>query len=243
LAAPFLSIVIPAYNEEYRLPKTLEQVYAFLKKQSYTSEVLVVENGSQDRTFEVAQAFAQQHPLVSVIKEQQRGKGLAVRRGILQTHGEYRFMCDADLSMPVDEINSFLPPALPNADIVIGSREAPGAVRYNEPQYRHLGGRAVNTMIRLLALPGLNDTQCGFKCFRAPVAEELFRLQTLTGWAFDVELLYLARLRGYSIVELPIHWYFNPQSKLNVFQDAIKMGMDILTIHWNKLRGVYDAKI
>ncbi len=243
MAAPFLSIVIPAYNEEYRLPKTLEQVYAFLKKQSYTSEVLVVENGSQDRTFEVAQAFAQQHPLVSVIKEQQRGKGLAVRRGILQTHGEYRFMCDADLSMPVDEINSFLPPALPNADIVIGSREAPGAVRYNEPQYRHLGGRAVNTMIRLLALPGLNDTQCGFKCFRAPVAEELFRLQTLTGWAFDVELLYLARLRGYSIVELPIHWYFNPQSKLNVFQDAIKMGMDILTIHWNKLRGVYDAKI
>ncbi len=243
MAAPFLSIVIPAYNEEYRLPKTLEQVYAFLKKQSYTSEVLVVENGSQDRTFEVAQAFAQQHPLVSVIKEQQRGKGLAVRRGILQTHGEYRFMCDADLSMPVDEINSFLPPALPNADIVIGSREAPGAVRYNEPQYRHLGGRAVNTMIRLLALPGLNDTQCGFKCFRAPVAEELFRLQTLTGWAFDVELLYLARLRGYSIVELPIHWYFNPESKLNVFQDAIKMGMDILTIHWNKLRGVYDAKI
>lgn len=243
MAAPFLSIVIPAYNEEYRLPKTLEQVYAFLKKQSYTSEVLVVENGSQDRTFEVAQAFAQQHPLVSVIKEQQRGKGLAVRRGILQTHGEYRFMCDADLSMPVDEIHSFLPPALPNADIVIGSREAPGAVRYNEPQYRHLGGRAVNTMIRLLALPGLNDTQCGFKCFRAPVAEELFRLQTLTGWAFDVELLYLARLRGYSIVELPIHWYFNPQSKLNVFQDAIKMGMDILTIHWNKLRGVYDAKI
>lgn len=243
MAAPFLSIVIPAYNEEYRLPKTLEQVYAFLEKQSYTSEVLVVENGSQDRTFEVAQSFAQQHPLVSVLKEHQRGKGLAVRRGILQAHGEYRFMCDADLSMPVDEINSFLPPALPNADIVIGSREAPGAVRYNEPQYRHLGGRAVNTMIRLLALPGLNDTQCGFKCFRAPVAEELFRLQTLTGWAFDVELLYLARLRGYSIVELPIHWYFNPESKLNVFQDAIKMGMDILTIHWNKLRGVYDAKI
>jgi hypothetical protein len=166
-----------------------------------------------------------------------------VRRGILEAHGEYRFMCDADLSMPVDEINHFLPPALPGADIVIGSREAPGAVRYNEPYYRHLGGRAVNTMIRLLILPGLNDTQCGFKCFRAPVAEELFRLQTLTGWAFDVELLYLARQRGYSIVELPIHWYFNPESKLNVIQDAIKMGMDILAIHWNKLRGVYDAKV
>jgi len=243
LAAPFLSIVIPAYNEESRLPNTLEQIDAFLDRQTYTAEVLVVENGSQDRTFEVAQAFAGQHPRVSVIQEKGRGKGLAVRRGILEAHGEYRFMCDADLSMPVDEINRFLPPALPGADIVIGSREAPGAVRYNEPQYRHLGGRAVNTMIRLLILPGLNDTQCGFKCFRAPVAEELFRLQTLSGWAFDVELLYLARQRGYSIVELPIHWYFNPESKLNVFQDALKMGMDILTIHWNKLRGVYDAKV
>ena len=243
MTAPFLSIVIPAYNEESRLPNTLEQINAFIERQTYTAEVLVVENGSQDRTFAVAQAFAGEHPRVTVLQEGQRGKGLAVRRGILQARGEYRFMCDADLSMPVDEINRFLPPALPGADIVIGSREAPGAVRYNEPQYRHLGGRAVNTMIRLLALPGLNDTQCGFKCFRAPVAEALFRLQTLTGWAFDVELLYLARQRGYSIVELPIHWYFNPESKLNVFQDAIKMGMDILTIHWNKLRGVYDAKV
>lgn len=243
MAAPFLSIVIPAYNEESRLPNTLEQIDAFLERQAYTAEVLVVENGSQDRTFEVAQAFAREHPRVSVHQEKGRGKGLAVRRGILEAHGEYRFMCDADLSMPVDEINRFLPPALPGADIVIGSREAPGSVRYNEPQYRHLGGRAVNTMIRLLALPGLNDTQCGFKCFRASVAEELFRLQTLTGWAFDVELLYLARQRGYSIVELPIRWYFNPESKLNVFQDAVKMGMDILTIHWNKLRGVYDAKV
>jgi glycosyltransferase involved in cell wall biosynthesis len=216
LAAPFLSIVIPAYNEESRLPNTLEQIDAFLERQTYTAEVLVIENGSQDRTFEVAQAFAREHPRVCVLQEKGRGKGLAVRRGMLQAQGEYRFMCDADLSMPVGEINRFLPPAFPGADIVIGSREAPGSVRYNEPHYRHLGGRAVNTMIRLLIL---------------------------TGWAFDVELLYLARQRGYSIVELPIQWYFNPESKLNVVQDAIKMGMDILAIHWNKLRGVYDAKV
>jgi glycosyltransferase involved in cell wall biosynthesis len=243
LAAPFLSIIIPAYNEESRLPNTLEQVYTFLEKQTYTAEVLVIENGSQDRTFEVAQAFAGQHPLVSVLQEKERGKGNAVRRGMLEARGEYRFMCDADLSMPVDEINCFLPPALNNFDIVIGSREAPGAVRYNEPQYRHLGGRAVNTIIRLLALPGLNDTQCGFKCFRAPVAEDLFRRQTLTGWSFDIELLYMARKRGYTIVELPIHWYFNPESKLNVVRDAIKMVMDILTIHYKNLKGVYDAKV
>ena len=243
MAGPFLSIVIPAYNEEHRLPKTLEQVNSFLQSQPYTAEILVVENGSQDRTFEVAQAFAQQHPVVSVLQEAGRGKGRAVRRGMLAARGEYRFMCDADLSMPVDEIKYFLPPALQDFDIAIGSREAPGAIRYNEPHYRHLGGRAVNTMIRLLALPGLNDTQCGFKCFRAPIAEELYRLQTLTGWSFDIELLYIARQRGYRIVEVPIHWYFNPESKLNVVQDAIKMGMDIFTIHLNKLKGVYDAKV
>ncbi len=243
MTGPFLSIVIPAYNEEKRLPKTLEQVHSFLESQPYTAEVLVVENGSQDRTFEVAQDFARRHPGVSVLQETGRGKGRAVRRGMLAARGEYRFMCDADLSMPVEEINYFLPPALQNFDIAIGSREAPGAIRYNEPHYRHLGGRAVNTMIRLLALPGLQDTQCGFKCFRAPIAEELYRLQTLTGWSFDIELLYIARQRGYRIVEIPVQWYFNPESKLNVVQDAIKMGLDIFTIHLNNMKGVYDAKV
>lgn len=243
MTGPFLSIVIPAYNEEKRLPKTLEQVHSFLESQPYTAEVLVVENGSQDRTFEVAQDFARRHPGVSVLQETGRGKGRAVRRGMLAARGEYRFMCDADLSMPVEEINYFLPPALQDFDIAIGSREAPGAIRYNEPHYRHLGGRAVNTMIRLLALPGLQDTQCGFKCFRAPIAEELYRLQTLTGWSFDIELLYIARQRGYRIVEIPVQWYFNPESKLNVVQDAIKMGLDIFTIHLNNMKGVYDAKV
>jgi len=243
LTRPFLSIIIPAYNEEKRLPDTLEQVLAFADRQAYPVEVLVVENGSQDRTYDVAQAYAEKHARVTLLKEDQRGKGLAVRRGMLQARGEYRFMCDADLSMPVDEINRFVPPNLEDFDIAIGSREAPGAIRFNEPQYRHLGGRAVNTMIRTLALPGLHDTQCGFKCFRASVAEELFKLQTLTGWSFDIELLFIARQRGYRIVELPIHWYFNPESKLNVVQDAFKMGIDILTIHLNQFKGVYDAKV
>ena len=243
MTRPFLSIVIPAYNEENRLPKTLEQVCSFIESQAYRAEVLVVENGSNDRTFEEAQRFAEGRPNISILQEHERGKGRAVRRGMLEARGEYRFMCDADLSMPVEEINRFLPPALDGFDIAIGSREASGAIRYDEPQYRHLGGRAVNTMIRLLALPGLQDTQCGFKCFRAAIADELFRLQTLTGWSFDIELLYIARQRGYHIVELPIHWYFSPESKLNVVQDAIKMGTDILTIHLNQLKGVYDAKI
>ena len=243
MTLPFLSIVIPAYNEEKRLPDTLEKVIAFTDRQAYPSEVLVVENGSQDRTYAVAQAFAEHYDQVILLKEEQRGKGLAVQRGMLTARGEYRFMCDADLSMPVDEISRFIPPTLQDYDIAIGSREAPGAIRYNEPQYRHLGGRAVNTMIRVLALPGLQDTQCGFKCFSASVADELFRLQTLTGWSFDIELLYIARRRGYRIVEVPIPWYFNPESKLNVVKDAIKMGTDILTIHLNQLKGRYDSKV
>ncbi len=234
-----LSIIVPAYNEENRLPDTLERLSQFLQQQSYLAEVIVVENGSQDCTFEIAQSFSDQHPEFRVVRESNRGKGLAVQRGMFEARGAYRFMCDADLSMPVNEINCFIPPALTDFDVAIASREAPGAVRYNEPSYRHFGGRAINTMIRILALPGLQDTQCGFKCFRAEVAEELFKRQTLPGWSFDIEILYLARLRGYQIVEIPIPWYFNPDSKLNAFQDALQMGQDILTIRKNQRRGLY----
>jgi len=251
LSTPYLSIIIPAYNEEHRLPTTLEQAFAFFEAQSYLIEVLVVENGSQDQTLRIAQEFASRHPHFYALHESGRGKGLAVRRGMLEAQGDYLFMCDADLSMPLDEINRFLPPALEGGDLVIGSREAPGSVRYNEPQYRHLGGRLINMMIRMLALPGLHDTQCGFKCFRRAtqcgfkcfrraVAEDLFKYQTLTGWSFDIELLYIARLRGYQILELPIPWYFNPESKLNLVQDALQMGLDIFTIKRNARQGLYD---
>lgn len=243
MSAPFLSVIIPAHNEEHRLPGTLEQVIAFLEQQSFTYEVIVVENGSDDRTLEIARSYQEYHKNLRILREAKRGKGLAVRRGMLDAHGEYLFMCDADLSMPVVEISRFLPPNLEDYDIAIASREAPGSVRYNEPQYRHLGGRAVNTMIRLLALPGLNDTQCGFKCFRAAVAQDIFRLQTLEGWSFDIELLYIARRRGYKIIEVPISWYFNPESKLSVVQDAFRMFLDIFQIHLNAIKGIYASQV
>lgn len=235
----FLSIIIPAYNESNRLPSTLEKIDNYLKRQSYLAEVLVVENGSQDNTFELAQAFASQHPTFRALHETRRGKGLAVQRGMLETRGTYRFMCDADLSMPIEEVARFIPPALTDFDIAIASREAPGAIRYNEPPYRHIGGRLINLMIRILALPGLQDTQCGFKCFDAKVAEDLFKHQTLSGLSFDVELLYIARLRNYKIIELPIPWYFNADSKVNALKDAIKMGKDILRIRVNQWQGRY----
>lgn len=239
---PFLSIIIPAHNEEKRLPRTLEQVFSFLKLQSYTSEVVVVENGSSDRTLEIAKQFSDLYPNLVVIKEEQRGKGNAVKRGMLSARGEYRFICDADLSMPIEDLQKFLPPALENFDVAIGSREAPGAIRYNEPSYRHIGGRAINLVIRMLILPGLNDTQCGFKCFNARTTESLFNQQTLNGWSFDIELLYLARRKKLRIREVPIHWYFHSDSKVNAIRDALRMISDIFRIHLNALRGAYDPK-
>jgi dolichyl-phosphate beta-glucosyltransferase len=235
----FLSIIFPAYNEEHRLPSAMDKVARFLENQPYSSEILIVENGSQDKTLEVAQAFARDHSQFRILHEAGRGKGLAVRRGMFEARGEYRFMCDVDLSMPIEQVSRFLPPVLSDYDVCIASREAPGAKRYNEPSYRHLGGRLVNLMIRLLALPDLQDTQCGFKCFRSAVVDDLFSRQTLTGWSFDVEILYIARLRRYHIVEIPIPWYFSPESKVNPVQDAIKMARDILKIRQNGRAGLY----
>ena len=238
----FLSIIIPAHNEESRLPSTLEQVFHFLEGQSFTSEVVVVENGSSDRTYEIAQEFAKHNRNLRVIQNDWRGKGLAIQRGVEEAKGGYIFLCDADLSMPVDEISKFIPPQLQNVDIAIASREAPGAVRYHEPYYRHFTGRVFNTLIRLLVLPTLQDTQCGFKCIRADVARDIFRYQTLTGWAFDVELLYIARHHGYQVVEIPIDWYFNADSKISIFRDSLRMFLDLLLIRRNARRGLYDPK-
>ena len=242
MTPPFLSIVIPSHNEEIRLHRTLRQVFAFLEKQSYSAEVVIIENGSSDRTLEMAREFASRHSNLIVIHEEQAGKGNAVRRGMLEAHGEYRFICDADLSMPITELEKFLPPVLNGFDIAIASREAPGAVRYNEPPYRHWGGRAINLAIRFLILPGLNDTQCGFKCFRAETAEKLFTQQTLSGWSFDIEILYLARKKRIGIKEIPVQWYFDPDSKVRAVRDALRMIGDIFRIYINTLRGVYDLK-
>ena len=242
MSNPLLSIIIPAHNEENRLPESLRQIFDFLKEQTYPAEVIVVENGSRDRTYALAQEFARQHPNLRVIQNDQRGKGLAIQRGVAEATGEFLFMCDADLSMPVREINKFLPPQLQEVDIAIGSREAPGAVRYDEPYYRHFTGRVFNTLIRLLVLPTLQDTQCGFKCIRAAVARDIFRYQTLTGWAFDVEMLFIARYHRYSIVEIPIHWYFNADSKISVLRDSLRMFLDLLLIRRNARRGLYDPK-
>jgi len=238
MSNPYLSIIIPAHNEENRLPETLTEVVQFIQKQTYQAEILVVENASRDNTLKIAQDFAARHNFIQAIHEDLPGKGRAVRTGMLAAKGEYRFFADADLSMPIAEVNRFLPPAV-DAPIAIASREAPGAIRYDEPAYRHVTGRVFNSLIRILVLPKLQDTQCGFKMFRADVAEELFTRQTLMGWSFDVELLYIARLRGLPILEIPIPWYFNPESKVNVLRDSWRMFRDLLLIRQNGRLGKY----
>jgi dolichyl-phosphate beta-glucosyltransferase len=239
---PLLTIIVPAYNEERRLPTTLPQVVAFAEPQDYPVEVLVVDNASTDRTSAIVREAAAEHPIVSLLYQPIRGKGAAVRLGMLEGRGEYLFICDADLAMPIEEVSKFVPPALSDYDVAIASREAPGAVRYNEPWYRHLMGRVFNLIVRLLAVPGIQDTQCGFKCFRREAARALFAIQTIDGWAFDVELLHAAQRRGYRLIEVPIHWYYGKESRINPVRDSLIMLVEVLRIRRNGRAGLYDRQ-
>ena len=234
-----LSIIIPAHNEERRLPASLARVQAFLQSQPYESELIVVDSGSTDGTASVVRQAVRRYPRLRLLQEPLPGKGRAVRRGILEAQGAFRFICDTDLSMPIEEVPRFLPPALPQADVAIASREVPGARRHGEPAYRHWVGRIFNTFVRLLAIPDIQDTQCGFKCFRASVAEDLFSVQRLDGWTFDVEVLFIALRRGYRVSEVPIPWYFEPGSRVRIAQDSLGMFLDLFRIRRNWARGLY----
>lgn len=237
---PLLTLVIPAYNEEERLPVTLPKVIDFVSQQPYATEVILVNNNSKDRTRAIADEFAAELPFFRVLDEPTQGKGAAVRSGVLAARGEYIFLADADFSMPVAEINKFLPPHLGDYDVAIGSREVEGAVRYDEPEYRHIMGRVFNLIVRLIAVPGFQDTQAGFKCFRRQAALNVFADQTIDGWAFDVEVLFIALQRHLKIVEVPIAWHYMANSRISPLRDAFNMVVQVLKIRWNGLRGLYD---
>lgn len=239
---PLLSIVIPAHNEEGRLPPSLVAIDNFLKTQPYQAEVVIVENGSTDRTLEVAQSFAATRPYVRVIQAAARGKGLAVKVGMLAATGDYRFICDADLSMRIEDIVQFLPPHVNGHDIIIASREGKGAQRVGEPVYRHLIGRINNLIIQLTAVRGFEDTQCGFKMFNRKAAEDLFSVQQMFGIGFDIELLFIAKKRGYHIKEVPIVWYFDADSRMRLVGDSLNLLVEIWQIRRNWVQGVYAPK-
>jgi dolichyl-phosphate beta-glucosyltransferase len=238
---PFLSIVVPAYNEERRLPQTLPRIVEFLKAQDYPGEVIVVDDGSADTTASVVEGIALEAPMVKLIRNEHRGKGYAVKTGVMAAQGDHVFLCDADLSMPIEEVANFLPPALEEYDVAIGSREVEGARRYDEPGLRHLMGRVFNTLVRLLAVRGFQDTQAGFKCFTREAAREVFPYQTMDGWGFDVEILFIAQKRGYRIVEVPINWYYMTNSRVSPVGDSIRMFREILQVRMNDWRGLYEG--
>lgn len=240
--APFLSIIIPAYNEERRIIPSLEKIVAFLGQQSYGAEVIVVDDGSADSTARIVAEFAARHPVVSLLKVKHGGKGHAVKSGMLAAAGENRFLCDADLSMPIEEISKFFPYMQAGFNIAIGSREGKGAQRYGEPALRHLMGRVFNLIVRLVAVRGLDDTQCGFKCFSRKSVEVVFPLQSLDGWSFDVEVLFIARKYGLRIAEVPIQWYYMSSSKVSPVRDTYRMFREALSVRLNDWRGRYECK-
>lgn len=243
---PLLSLVIPAYNEAApdRLPQSLQDIAAFVEAQDFEIEVLIVNNNSTDDTLALAEAAAREHPYIRVTTETTQGKGAAVRTGMMAARGEYLFICDADLSMPIEEVLKFLPPQfkLDEYDIAIASREAPGSQRVGEPEIRHIMGRIFNWIVRVVAVRDLDDTQCGFKVFHRHVAEDIFPYQTINGWAFDVELLFIAQQRGYKIVEIPITWIYKDHSKIKPLRDSINMLLETLRIRRNGWQGLYDKK-
>lgn len=247
---PFLSIIIPAYNEERRLPATLHTITDYLRRQPYTSEILVVENGSTDETSQVVLSFTNsQHRMDDSFEiyllHSRQGKGAAIKQGMLAGRGQYLFVCDADLSMPVQELSKFLPPSPTAAayGIAIASREIPGAERLNEPLHRHFMGRIFNFLVQLLVLPGIKDTQCGFKCFSRDAAKAIFPLQSINGWGFDVEVLLIARHLQFRLIEVPITWHYQAESRIRPVKDTITMVKDLLVIRRNLRVGVYDQLI
>lgn len=248
--APFVSVVVPAYNEARRLPETLAKVQEYLRAQPYPYEILVVDDGSSDGTADVAERVAASDLQMRVIRNPHHGKGVTVRAGMLAGRGRYILYTDADLSAPIEEWGKLLAWLEKGYDVAIGSREGKGAVRYNEPGYRHIMGRIFNRMVQLIALHQFEDTQCGFKAFTRAASEDLFNSVLLYGddagvvkgprvTGFDVEVLYLALKRNYRVKEVPVRWYYSSGSKVNPLRDPLLLLRDVMRVRWNDLRGRY----
>jgi len=268
----FLTVVIPAYNEARRLPDSLTKVLQFLEAQNYASEIIVVDDGSTDATSQAveklltermgkataanqldqAELSQVQECQFKLIQNEHRGKGYAVRSGMLQGRGKYILFSDADLSTPIEEAEKLLFWLDQGFDVAVGSREGQGARRYDEPFYRHLMGRVFNLLVRTVTRSQLQDTQCGFKAFTRTASHDLFRRVQLYGeqsgivkgamvTGFDVEVLFLAQKKGYRIKEVPVRWYHVGESKVNPVRDSLRMIRDIVKVRLNDLGGHYKS--
>lgn len=236
-----LSVVIPAYNEEAVIERTLTRLLRYFRHKPYRAEILVVDDGSQDQTAVRITALAQRHRMITLLRNRQnRGKGYSVRRGARRALGAYVLMFDADSSAPITEWEKLRRWCDRGYEVAIGSRAIQGhQIHVCPPWYRISGGIIFNRIVQCLLLPGLYDTQCGFKCFARPTAQRLFRAQRLPGFAFDVELLYLARRHGYQIKEVGVRWNYGRKTSVHFVRDGLRMLRDILRIRWYTFRGSY----
>lgn len=248
------SIVIPVYNEESRATKTLTQVLSFMNAFSPAFEIILVDDGSTDKTANMIEEYAKDHPEIKLVRNEHRGKGYSVRTGVLAANGKYIYTIDCDLSTPMDELKRLSNWIVDNDyDLVIASREGLGAKREDEPFYRHLMGRVFNFLVQGTTLPGINDSQCGFKLYKRDVAKRIFSSLIVYGehskklkraflGAFDVEVLFIAKTLGYKIKEVPVKWVFTKTTRLNPLVDSYKMARDVLRIKILGLKGAYAVQ-
>ena len=240
-----LSIVIPAFNEERRLPKSLQRIQAYLKSRCLRAEVLVVDDGSTDATSKVVEASRSGFPELRLISNgRNRGKGFSVRHGMLEARGEFALFTDADLSAPIEEADKLLAPLRDGSyDGAIGSRAVDRSlIEVHQPAYRERAGIVFNRIVRGLTGLPFHDTQCGFKAFRREKARVIFEQQRTAGFGFDPEILFLARQKGLQIAEIPVRWAHDPTTKVNLFRDSMRMFFDLLAIRWNALVGRYPMR-
>ncbi|MBX9686942.1 MAG: glycosyltransferase family 2 protein [Candidatus Obscuribacterales bacterium] len=239
-----LSVIIPAYNEEGRLPKTLDSVYQFLSKRGRSFEVLVVDDGSHDATADLVINYSKEHPEVRILSYQpNRGKGFAVRSGMMAARGEAMLIDDADGSSPIEEVEKLEDALRSGFDIAIGSRAKPDESRKVDALlHRKFIGNTFNAIVQSLLLPGFYDTQCGFKLFKRHAARDIFSVNRIDGFGFDVEVLYIARMRAYKTTEIAINWANMEGSKVNVLVDSPKMLLEVLKVTLSAWCGFYKVR-
>lgn len=231
-----LSVVIPAFNEETRIGMTLIRTLDYLRAHRSNSEVIVVDDGSTDRTASIVEEMAQTDGRLRLMRlSRNTGKGAAVRAGMLASRGHHVLFMDADLSTPIEEVEKLSRHVAEGADVVIGSRGlAESDIRMHQPLARELMGRGFNVLVRTLLMGGFHDTQCGFKLWTSRAAREVFSRQTLNGFSFDVEALLIAKSQGLRIVEVPVIWYHAPNSKVSPVTDASRMFLDLVRLKLGK---------
>lgn len=240
----FLSVIIPAYNEEMRIGPTLTRMNEFLEKNFPGSEIIVVDDGSTDKTRQIVESIAAGPGKLRLISyPANQGKGHAVGKGVLASRGNLVLLSDADMSTPVEEVERLIPFIREGFDVAIGSRGLKESdIRVGQTWYRQRMGKTFNLMVRFISVKGIRDTQCGFKLFRGEVARSLFRKALIKGFAFDVEILFLAQKYGYRIKEVPIKWFNSPGSKVRLVRDPLKMFLELLKIRMYNLMGWYGQK-